>query len=94
MREQFAAHVADSPRKVERLAQLSRPAIGSPQYVCVIASIGRFDEQHADQIVIARFLDALREVLARRQHAAALIVGVAETAERASDFDGDCACSA
>ena len=42
LREQLAAQVADAACELERFAAASRRRVGSPQYVCVMPSIGRF----------------------------------------------------
>ena len=93
--EQLAAQVADAPRELEPFAATFAARVRVAAVRVRDREHRQVRQQHADQVVIARFLDALGEVLARRHHAAALIVRIAETARaRARSRACDCACSA
>ncbi len=85
--EQLAAQVADAPREIEPFAA----TLAAPGRLAAILVRDRehrqIRQEHADETVIARFLDALGEVLARRHYPAALVVRIAESAQGSRDLD-------
>ena len=85
--QHLAAHVADAPGELECFP------IAVARYVCVAAIHLRdpehrqVREQHAREPVRTRLGDGTREVIVRCEHVTALIVGIAQAAECASNVE-------